>query len=101
MPARQRQPGQLHRRYPILAECLRNMTNARIWLKSSPIKRGERRWQKMVRRKTVGVRLAICLLTALALNSPAQRTARPATAPVTFVEVDAKSSGITWIHNNA
>src|SRR6202140_4581059 len=77
------------------------MTILRIWLKSSPLKRGEKHCQKIVRRKTVGIHLAICLLAALSLNSPAQRTATPATAPVTFEEVPAKSSGITWVHNNA
>jgi enediyne biosynthesis protein E4 len=77
------------------------MTTVRIWLKSSPFKRAEKRWQKIVRRKTIGAHLAICLLIALSLNAPAQRTATPASAAVTFEEVPAKTSGITWVHNNA
>jgi len=45
--------------------------------------------------------LAISLALNLSLNSPAQQTSAPAKTIVTFEEVPAKASGITWVHNNA
>jgi hypothetical protein len=77
------------------------MITVRLWLKSSPPKRGKKRGEKTRRRKAILVQLAICLLTTLTLNSRAQRISTPATAPVTFEEVPAKTSGITWVHTNA
>ncbi|MFL6208521.1 MAG: CRTAC1 family protein [Pyrinomonadaceae bacterium] len=43
--------------------------------------------------------LFVLLLCAVAPYMPAQQP--PAAAPVTFFEVPAKTSGITWVHNNA
>src|SRR5258708_14966661 len=73
------------------------MTTVSIWLKSSAHNDAER----IARRRTMRVCLAFWLLTALSLSSMAQQTARSVSTPVTFSEVPAKTSGITWSHNNA
>ncbi|HEX8186294.1 MAG TPA: VCBS repeat-containing protein, partial [Blastocatellia bacterium] len=44
---------------------------------------------------------AVIIALYLPLNSRAQRAQGPGKAVVTFEEVTAKSSGITWAHNNA
>ena len=44
--------------------------------------------------------IVLCLAVALALSLPARGRAQQ-TAGVTFTEVPSKTSGITWVHNNA
>src|SRR2546430_4767979 len=55
----------------------------------------------MTYRKIIGLQLVILLAVTLPLDSQAQRTSASAKAVVTFEEVPAKSSGITWVHTNA
>src|SRR5215213_4417251 len=53
------------------------------------------------KRGAAGLLLFIVLAGDLPLASGAQRTPARAKAVVTFEEVPAKTSGITWVHNNA
>src|SRR5260370_36291951 len=55
----------------------------------------------LVKHRTVGFLLLVVLALSLSFISRAQRTSGPARAAVTFEEVPAKQSGITWVHNNA
>ena len=55
----------------------------------------------LVKHRTVGFPLLVALALSLSFISRAQRTSGPARAAVTFEEVPAKQSGITWVHNNA
>jgi len=45
--------------------------------------------------------LALTLIFDLGFNTRAQQTSPPTKSVVTFEEVPAKASGITWVHNNA
>src|SRR2546425_12182883 len=55
----------------------------------------------MTYRKIIGLQLVILLAVTLPLDSQAQRTSASRKAVVTFEEVPAKASGITWVHTNA
>jgi hypothetical protein len=47
------------------------------------------------------VLVVAALIFNLSVTSRAQRPSAPAKSPVTFEEVPSKTSGITWVHNNA
>src|SRR6266550_9303043 len=52
-------------------------------------------------RLTIAFSLALTLTFDLCLSTRAQRTAAPTKSVVTFEEIPARQSGITWVHNNA
>ena len=52
-------------------------------------------------RLTSGPFLFLAVVLSLSLNSQAQRAAVSPRSPVTFEEISAKQSGVTWIHTNA
>jgi len=55
----------------------------------------------LLRRGTVGFLLLIAVAFNLFFNARAQRNSAPPKSVVTFEEVPAKQSGITWVHTNA
>jgi len=52
-------------------------------------------------RLTIALGLALSLTVDLSLTASAQRVSMPARSVITFEEVPPKTSGITWVHNNA
>jgi enediyne biosynthesis protein E4 len=55
----------------------------------------------LIKRMAIGVSPLMFFVLTLSLSSPAQRATGRAKAVVTFEEVSAKASRITWVHNNA
>ncbi|MEP6741382.1 MAG: CRTAC1 family protein [bacterium] len=55
----------------------------------------------MFKDKIIGLGVAAILALNLLLTARAQRTSSMANSVVTFEEIPAKRSGITWVHNNA
>src|SRR5205085_670671 len=55
----------------------------------------------IVKNKIAVLSLSLMLTLGLASNSGARQASAPVKSPVTFEEVSPRTSGITWVHNNA